>query len=42
MVSSKNIRNRRLNTITRKVPNRRMSRQIIVVEMPRKYISIVY
>ena len=42
MVSSKDIRNRQLNAITRKIPNRRMSRQTIVVEMPRKYISIAY
>ena len=42
MVSSGNIGSRRLNTITRKIPNRRMPRGIIIVGMPRKYISIVY
>ena len=42
MVSSRNIRNRRLNAITRKIPNRRILRRIIVVGMLREYISIVY
>ena len=42
MVSSRNTGNRRLNAITRKIPNRRMPRRIIVVGMPREYVSIVY
>ena len=42
MVSSRSIRNRQLNTIARKIPNRRILRGTIVVGMPRKYISIVY
>ena len=31
-----------VNFFLTKIPNRRMPRQIIVVRMPRKYISIVY
>ena len=42
MASSRYIRVKQVNTITRKIPNRRMLRQTIVVEMPREYISIVY
>ena len=42
MVSSRDIRNRRLNAITRKIPNRRIPKRIIVVGIPREYISIVY
>ena len=42
MASSRDIRNRRLNTITRQISNRRMPRWIIIVEIPREYISIVY
>ena len=42
MASSRDTGNRQLNAITRKIPNRRMPRQTIVVGMPRKYISIVY
>jgi len=41
MASSRNLRNKRLNTLTRKIPNGRMPRRIIVVGMPKKYISIV-
>ena len=33
---------RRLNTLTRKIPYRRMPKQITVVGVPREYISIVY
>ena len=36
------IRVKRVNTITREIPNRRMPRRIIVVVMPREYVSIVY
>ena len=42
MVSSRDIRGRRLNTIARKIPNRRMPRGIIVVGMPKEYVSMVY
>ena len=42
MASSRGIGSRRLNAITRKVSNRRMPRETIVVGMPREYISIVY
>jgi len=33
---------RGLNTLTRKIPYKRMLRRTIVVGMPREYISIVY
>ena len=42
MASSRDIGTRRLNAITRKIPNGRMLRRTIVVGMPRKYIFIVY
>ena len=42
MVSSRDIRNGQLNAITRKIPNGRIPRWIIVVGMPREYMSIVY
>jgi len=42
MASNRNLRIRGLNALTRKIPYRRMPRWIIVVGIPRKYISIVY
>jgi len=42
MAPSKSIRLRRLNTLTRKIPYGRMPRWIIVVGVPREYLSIVY
>jgi hypothetical protein len=42
MVSSRYTRVKGLSTLTRKILNRRILRQTIVVGMPRKYISIVY
>ena len=42
MASNRDIRSRRLNAITRKIPNGRMPRGTTVVGMPRKYVSIVY
>ena len=42
MVSSRSIELRRPNTLTRKIPYRRMPRQIIVVELSRKHLSIAY
>ena len=42
MASSRDIRNRQLNAITRKIPNGRMPRWTIVVGMSREYVSIVY
>jgi hypothetical protein len=42
MASSRDLRNELLNTLTRKIPNRGISKRTIVVGMPRKYISIVY
>ena len=42
MVSSRYTRIIRINTLTKKIPNRRILRRIIVVEMPKEYISIVY
>jgi len=42
MASGRSLRERRFNTLTRKIPYRRIPRWIIVVGMPREYISIVY
>ena len=42
MASNGKLNRRRVNTRIRKVPYRKMLRQIIVVGMPKKYISIVY
>ena len=42
MASNRGLRVRRLNTLIKKIPYKRMLRQIIVVEIPREYISIVY
>jgi len=42
MASSRGLRERKLSTLTRKIPYRRMLRRTTVVEMPRKYVSIVY
>jgi hypothetical protein len=42
MASSRYTRVKGLSTLTRKIPNRRILRRIIVVGMPREYISIVY
>ena len=42
MTSSEYTRIIRVNALTRKIPNRRILRGIIVVGMPRKYTSIVY
>jgi len=42
MVSNRSLEVRRLNILTRKIPYGRMLRQIIVVGILRKYISIVY
>jgi len=42
LVSSRDLRIKRFNTLTRKIPYRRILKWIIVVGMPRKYVSIVY
>jgi len=42
MAPSRSIKLRGLNTLTRKIPYRRMPRGIIVVEVPRKHLFIVY
>jgi hypothetical protein len=42
MASSRDLGSKLLNTLTRKIPNRRMLRWIIVVGIPREYIFIVY
>jgi len=42
MAPSRSIRLRGLNTLTRKIPYGRIPRWIIVVEVPREYLSIVY
>jgi len=42
MASSRGLKGRKLSTLTKKIPYGRMLRRIIVVEMPRKYISIAY
>ena len=42
MAPSRSIKLRGLNTLTRKIPYRRVPRWIIVVELSREYLSIVY
>jgi len=42
MAPSKNIKLRRPNTLTRKISYRRIPKGIIVVEVPREHLSIVY
>jgi len=42
MASSRGLKGRKFNTLTRKIPYRRMLRWIIVVGIPREYVSIVY
>jgi hypothetical protein len=42
MASSRYTRVIGINTLTRKIPNRKILKQIIVVGIPRKYISIAY
>jgi len=42
MAPSRSVKLRGLNTLTRKIPYGRMPRQIIVVGVPREYLSIVY
>jgi len=42
MAPSRGTRLRGLNTLTRKIPYRRMPRWIIVVKVPREYLSIAY
>jgi len=42
MASSRSPKGRRFNTLARKIPYGRILRWIIVVGMPREYISIVY
>ena len=39
MASNKSLGVKRLNTLTKKIPYRRILRQIIVVEMPKEYVS---
>ena len=42
MASSKSLEVKRLNILTRKIPYRKMLKQITVVEIPKEYVSIVY
>jgi len=42
MVFNRSIEVRGLNTLIKKISYRRMLRRIIVVEMPKEYMSIVY
>jgi len=42
MAPSRGLRGREFNTLTRKIPYGRILRWIIVVEIPREYISIAY
>ena len=42
MVSNGDINVIQVNTLTRKIPYGRMPRRIIVVGVPREYVSIVY
>jgi len=42
MAPSRSTRLRQLNTLTRKIPYGRIPRWIIVVGVPREYLSIAY
>jgi hypothetical protein len=42
MASSRDLGSKLLNTLTRKIPNRRILRRIIVVGISQEYVSIVY
>jgi len=42
MVSNRSLGGRRLNTLTKKIPYRRILRRIIVVGMLKEYVSIIY
>jgi len=42
MAPSRSTELREFNTLTRKIPYRRMPRGIIVVGVPRKHLSIAY
>jgi len=42
MAPSRSTKLRGLNTLTRKIPYGRIPRKIIVVEVPREHLSIVY
>jgi len=42
MAPSRSIRLRGLNTLTKKIPYGRIPRWIIVVEVPRKHLSIAH
>jgi len=42
MAPSRSIKLRGLNTLTRKIPYGRMPKQIIVVGVPKEYLSIAY
>ena len=42
MAPSKSLRTRGLNTLTRKIPYKRMPKWIIVVKLPREYLSMAY
>ena len=42
LAPSRSIRLKRLNTLTRKIPYKRMPRQITVVGVPKEHLSIVY
>ena len=41
LAPSRSLRTKRLNTLTRKIPYRRIPRGIIVVGVPKEYLSIV-
>ena len=42
MAPSRSVKLRGLDTLTRKIPYRKIPRQIIVVGVPKEYLSIVY
>ena len=42
MVFNRSLEVRRLNTLTKKIPYRKILKQIIVVEMPKEYVFIAY
>ena len=42
MAPSRSARLKGLNTLTRKIPYKKIPRRIIVVGVPRKHLSIIY
>jgi len=42
MASGRGLRERKFSTLTRKIPCGKMLRRIIVVGMPKEYVSMAY